>query len=297
MEQEMEQKMDTGISAVVTTPDELEAVLKDPTEYRRRGAVVVDLAALREMEHIGLVATAIFNPYGPTVETLSLASFGGEWEAGRTILLRRRLHPFYDTYIQIVTEIILGEEGWQQHLAAMLALVFSGNGRSEASRDWALTICEAVPSGVIITDFARPWTGEIRQGLAWVLQNADHLLREDIEKIDACGSAFWDQASWELKRAFRGISRTADPDASMETLSDGIELGIGDPPIASIEDINGFSEHPDFTAWWQRVATSEYQEALHTQLPGAWHGAIGQVPGMANRDNRDFDSWWKLFAT
>jgi hypothetical protein len=294
----MEPKMDTGISAVVTTPDELEVVLKDPTEYRRRGAVVVDLPALREMEHIGLVATVIFNPFGPTVETLSLASFGGEWNEGRTILLRRRLHPFSDAYVQVLTEIVFAQEGWEQHLAVLLALVLSGNGRSEANRGWAQTLCQTVPSGVIITDFAREWSGEIRQGLAWLLQHANHHLRKETEKINHCGSSFWDQASWNLDRSLRRlIHRTADPDAATETPGDGLDAGIGDPGIPSMADLNDFTEHPDFTAWWQRVATSEYQEALHTQLPGAWHGAIGQVPGMENRDNRDFDSWWRLFGT
>lgn len=289
--------VDNGVSAVVAGLEDLEVVLGDPAGYRERGAVVVRPAALRQMEHLGLVATAIFNPYGPTIETLSLASFGGEWEEGRTILLRRRLHPFSDAYIQIVTEVVLSRDDWHEHLAAMLALVFAGNGRSEASREWALSLCEAVPSGVMITEFARRWTGQIRQGLAWLLQNADHHLREAAEKIDQCGSSFWDQASWELDRSLRAVSRIADPDASLSTLPDNPEPGIGDPPIASIEDLNAFRESSVFTAWWERISPEEYQRTLHSQLPAAWHGAIGQVPGMENRDNRDFGSWWKLFAT
>jgi hypothetical protein len=100
-------------------PDELEAVLKDPTEYRRRGAVVVDLAALREMEHIGLVRHRDLQPLWTDVETLSLPASAVSGRRGERSSSGGGCIRFYDTYIQIVTEIILGEEGWQQHLAAM----------------------------------------------------------------------------------------------------------------------------------------------------------------------------------
>jgi hypothetical protein len=90
--------------------------------------------ALRRMEHIGVAATAIFNPFGPTVETLSLVCFHGDWDAGRPVLVRRRLHPFSAPYIQVITEVYLQSESWREHIAVILSTFIGGNGASIASR-------------------------------------------------------------------------------------------------------------------------------------------------------------------
>ncbi len=302
-QQQTEAATPEGVAAVVTDAAELQTVLDQPARYRMKGAVLLAPAALGEMEHIGLLATAVFNPFGPTVETLSLASFNGDWHTGRPVLLRRNLHPFTKPYIQVITEVYMQSETWRDHLAVILATFIGGNGASVASRSWAEPVLGAVPSGIVITEVGSQWTPEIRRGLAWLFQNTGDELREETEKICACGTNLRDQATWEMDRVRSLIAAPVTTDDSR-----------GIPGIATVDDLNHFTEPAAFTEWWDRIAPVEYQQALHTQLPSAWHGAIGQVPGLAQLvaagdtqgdsnaatcggggRNADFDAWWKLF--
>jgi len=305
--------MDTTNSTPVTTAEDLAVVLDSPVQYRMHGPVLLAPAALREMEHVGVAATAIFNPFGPTVETFSLGCFHGEWDAGRPVLIRRSLHPFTEPYIQAITEVYMHSESWRDHVAVILATFIGGNGAGVASRDWAEPVLATVPSGVVITDVGAQWTPEIRRGLAWLLQNTDEELREETEKIHACGSDFWQQATWEMDQVRTllgaGTGGTTDIDTRLASqmprapvfavMTDDIR---GIPDVATVDDLNDIRESPTFTAWWDQVAAVDYQRALHTQLPSAWHGAIGQVPGLMNLGNTaagrndDFDAWWRLFG-
>ncbi|MFP4152648.1 MAG: hypothetical protein ACLFSV_07355, partial [Alkalispirochaeta sp.] len=161
----------------VTTVEELAVVLDNPARYRMTGPVLLAPKALRDMTHVGIAATAIFNPFGPTVETFSIGCFHGEWDTGRPVLIRRRMHPFTEPYIQVITEVYLGSETWRDHVSVILATFIGGNGASVASREWAEPVLGAVPSGVVITDVGSQWTPAIRLGLAWLLQNTVDELR------------------------------------------------------------------------------------------------------------------------
>jgi hypothetical protein len=305
-----------GMDTTTTTAEELAVVLASPARYRMYGPVLLAAKALRDMEHIGIAATAIFNPFGPTIETLSIGCFHGEWDTGQPVLIRRRLHPFSEAYIQVITEVYMQSETWRDHLAVILATFIGGNGASVASRSWAEPVLGTVPSGIVITDFGSQWTPEIRLGLAWLFQNTGDELRTETEKIRACGTNFWDQATWEMDRVrYRAATPviSAGPEAPVFAVTTKDARDISG--IATVEDLNHYTEPAAFTQWWDHVAPVQYQQALHTQLPSAWHGAIGQVPGLAqlvaaggtqgdsnaatcggSGGNGDFDAWWKLFG-
>jgi hypothetical protein len=322
-----------GIAAVITTGDDLETVLTNPATYRMRGVVLVAPAALQRMEHIGLTATAIYNPFGPTVETLSLASFNGAWEEGRTVLLRRRLHPFSAPYIQVISEIDCAAGGWHAHLATVIALYLGDNGTSEASRGWSQPVHHHPPSGVLITEFGATWREQIGTGLAWAFRRCDRRLNEEIDRIAACGADFREQALHELHSVIGGRPGSAGPGRSGPTAARRETPCTVAADPGRLQEISRYTPSLAFTTWWDLVTTAAYQDALHQQLPAAWYGAVRHIPGIAARAasfdpiatvlgtaapggtgtsatdtsatdtpatdsaiNDEFTAWWKLFA-
>jgi hypothetical protein len=284
-----------GVAAVIHTAEQLNHILENVSTWRTRGAVLLEPQTLRSMEHIGLAATAIFNPYGPTVETLSIAVFDGNWDDGRPVLLRRKLHPFSGPYIQVVVEVSpFSREGYL-HLNAILQLFLAGNGASRESMEWADRLHLNVPSGILITSEGETYQDGIRRGLGWVFQHAGNELAEEVEKIDACGSSFWDQATWETDRWRRSLMADRDNPAGAAGLSGTALSGIPLPDAPAPEELETFTETAAFTAWWQRVVDRDYQQALFRQLPEAWYGAIRQVPALEESGNEDFRAWWELF--
>jgi hypothetical protein len=232
-----------------------------------------------------------------TAEELALVlDSPSQYRMSGPVLLRRRLHPFSEAYIQVITEVYMESATWRHHVAVILAVFIGGNGASIASREWAEPLFGVLPSGVVITDVGAQWTPQIRRGLAWIFQNTGDELRADTEKISACGSDFWQQATWEMDRVREHLAARSGPEEREPSLpiSKGPTAPVfavstddteGMPGVATLNDLFGYTEPPTFTEWWERIATVEYQRALHTQLTSAWHGAIG-----------DFDAWWKLFG-
>ena len=148
------------------------------------------------MQHAGLFATAIFNPFGPTVETVSLASFDGDWHEGRVLLLRRGLNPFSDAYIQVLSFYPGVRESWD----------YIG--------------------------------GDV----------SGELIAPDLT----------DAAPW----------------------------------------FENFEGTPSFDRWWRLATHDYYQTQLYLQLPRAWSGASGQLPGLMEAmgaEGDDFSAWWGLF--
>lgn len=100
------------VAALVASDEELQEAAQRVGAGEIRGAVLLDPSALKTMQHAELFATAIFNPFGPTVETVSLASFDGNWHKGRVLLLRRSLNPFADADVQVLSFYPGLRESW-----------------------------------------------------------------------------------------------------------------------------------------------------------------------------------------
>ena len=115
------------VAAVVASDEELQEAARRVGSGEIRGAVLLDPAALESMQHAGLFATAIFNPFGPTVETVSLASFDGEWHEGRVLLLRRSLNPFSEAYVQVLAVYPGLRRSWDE-IGGDLARFVANNG-------------------------------------------------------------------------------------------------------------------------------------------------------------------------
>ena len=282
-------KRDTDVSegvTVVRSVGEVEDVLNESDRHRVSGATLIERALLRSMRHAGLFASGIFNPFGPTIYTVTLSYFP-EWEnKNEFVLLFRRLHPFTDDWIQVLARVWLTDRYGPGSVGPTLTLFIAGNGTSAASRSWAEPLYAGPPSGVIVPAIGDKWMPAIRRGHAWLFDHPAWDLDSDIARIESCGADFWKQASAELDDPNRTIAAVESPTPRGYPTKD---------------DLVALEETPRFTYWWDLVTQPDYQRELYTQLPGAWFGAIGQNPTLALLNENatsgdDFLAWWRLFG-
>ena len=247
-------------------------------------------------EHIGLLATAIFNPMGPTVHTLSLASFDGVWDADTTVLLWRMLHPFSDDRVQILARIPAEDVGVPVEVFAYALVSFiANNGRSPASRDWAEPFLSTTPSGIVIPDRFQQYEGMFRIGFRYLLRHMDATLARDADRLEEAGPDFWKLASMEMDRV-NTLLCTGGTAALHDGPDDQLRLH---EELVDHFDLDELPESAEFSRWWDLVSNPAYQDDLYRSLPVAWAGAIGQVPGLAQLagggDTDDFLAWLRLF--
>lgn len=122
---------------VVRSVGEVEEVLNESDRHRVTGATLIERALLQSMRHVGLFASGIFNPFGPTIYTVTLSYFP-EWEnKNEFVLLFRRLHPFTEDWIQVLARVWLTDRYGPGSVGPTLTLFIAGNETSAARRSWA----------------------------------------------------------------------------------------------------------------------------------------------------------------
>lgn len=154
------------------------AELDQAVERRRQnaagaGPILVEPAALRAMEHVGLFAAISVNPNGPAVETVSLASFDGQWDEGGTVLLRRSLHPYCADRVQVLaTEAQFYED--------LISIFVANNGRTAGSVSWASPFLAAVPTGLVVPPTGAHLAPHLRLAFRYLFRDHDDMLIQDV---------------------------------------------------------------------------------------------------------------------
>ena len=219
------------VAAVVASDEELQEAARRVGAGEISGAVLLDPPALQSMQHAGLFATAIFNPFGPTVETVSLASFDGDWHEGHVLLLRRSLNPFADAYIQVLAFYPGLRRSWDD-IGGDLARFVANNGMRPHTKDWARPLYRTLPTGIITTGLAH-------------------------------------------------------------------DVGLVPEPRDDAPWFEAFEHAPSFERWWGLATHEYYQSQLYVEIPRAWSGSQGPLPGLQQAlgdEDDDFPAWWALFG-
>ena len=156
-----------GVAAVASTEDEFFAAVLRVNKGDVRGAILFDESVLGKMQHAGLFALPVFNPFGPTAQTVSLANFTGDWSRGNVYLLRRILHPFREPYVQVLAYPGRGGEPNLSQIARDLTRFLANNGMQPATKEWATPLLLTVPSGVVTTPLLEDTelAGQVKLGL------------------------------------------------------------------------------------------------------------------------------------
>lgn len=266
--------------------------LKEIAEERYRngypGPVLLERSTLYTMQHTPLLAAVIFNPFGPTIETISIAQFEGFWESCNVVMLRRSLHPLCDDRIQILASVPHAPDLTKtESIDMVLSLFIANNGRSLQSEGWAKLFLETLPSGIIIAPFANRLQSRIRLAFRCMLRQMDESLASDAHRLEQSGPDYWALATLEMREALRNLS-VDNPEVRMQ------------PELVESLDPESPAPGNAFDRWWELVASREYQTAIHCDLPAAWIGASEQVPDLLDLEKGcglgDFLSWWRLFV-
>lgn len=280
--------------STVRSPDDLERVLDRLHAGELAGPVLLEPEILPAMQHIGLFAIALFNPFGPTVNTVSLASFDGDWESERSILLRTTLHPFEDKRVQILAaeQPVEGTINFQHHIRTIW-LFLANNARTERSLEWAVPLLETVPSGVVLVPYFSEGEWILRSGLAHLLRHAHHEVAKAASQLIQAGPDYWKLASVEMDEVNARLR-----EGRLQGVSGDTPVSDFFPPLTSEELGSDELGGESFVTWWEIVSSHAYQKALHLQLPSAWTGAITHMPLPIAGDERtaDYLAWWRLFT-
>lgn len=288
------------VAAVVASDAELQEAARRIGAGEIRGAVLLDPPALETMQHAGLFATAIFNPFGPTVETVSLASFDGDWHEGRVLLLRRGLNPFSDAYVQVLS-FYSGLRGSWDYIGGDLARFVANNGMRPHSRDWARPLCRTLPTGIITTGVAHDvaLVPVLKRAFGWLFSLAEPQLAADIELLVRYGGDLWQRARAEMDSVLSSLGLAASAATGTDDAGSDMTAGLEVPePTDEAPWFEDFDSAPSFARWWRLATHDSYQRQLYLQLPPAWFGASGQLPGLQEAmgpEDDDFWAWWALF--
>jgi hypothetical protein len=260
-----------GVLTMISNAEELMMEVIRRRSIAPDGPVLVDPSAIDDMTHFGLLATVVLSPDGPTVHTISVASFDGRWDANSTVMLWRRLNPFTEDRIQVLTRLPIDDLSFPPEILNYAVGTFiASNGRSPASVEWAKTFLTTVPSGVVITHSGRE--------LEWLYPLAFQHLFQNMEA--------------SLDRIADGL-QSIGPDFG----NDILELeSWTEPPVMTKLDFSSLCHSEPFSRWWGLISSDAYQGALYQQVPEAWQAAIDRFPGqISSIDVGNFLKWWKLF--
>ncbi len=282
---------------LIDSPEALEsriAGIKGGTIASR--PVLISRKMLRRMDHIPAFSTVIFNPFGPTVDTVTLSYF--REPQGKQYLIRRSLHPFSEERNQVIASVPDypdDDEGYRGFLVRFTADFIAHNGVSKSSKDlWGRELISCIPTGVLVDESSVFSMGAIL-GFSHLLSRAEKLLEMENERIETHGSDFW-KATPQLHEILQQIQDGYEPPV--------LEFPDIEEPISNIEA----SDHPNFLSWWEKITQSVFQTDLFEAIQTAWNGSVHQFLGgrvlrsasgaseFGDDDNDDdFYKWWALF--
>jgi len=259
------------------------------------GPLLLSTELIWNMRHVPVFASAIFNPFGPTIETVSISEFTGS--ANRLILLRRSLHPFSPAWNQSLTLLsnidTATDDNYQYQydaIATILLLYIGNNATSESSRNWANQFIGTIPNGILLQHNCT-FREVVKHGLAHLLQNAETQLADDIYRVNKYGTDLWAAVTPALHNSRCNSENTA----------------ILFPDISDIDTIKYIEPGKTFMQWWNLIIAEEYQRAVYQSIQEAWQRsgtiffgggllqALGSEEEIDLSHDADFFSWWRLF--
>jgi hypothetical protein len=175
-----------------------------------------------------------------------------------------------------------GFRWWADRHAQQVEVIGEGNG--------TLSLASLVRVHDEIAGWINPMIG------AAARRGARRRRRDPRGRVDRCartrrpgrGSAEMDSALSSL-----GVAASARSGADVNG-----ELSVPEPSNDAPWS-GDFDRDPSFDRWWGLATNEYYQSQLYLQLPRAWTGSQGQLPGLRQAlgdEDDDLAPWWALFG-
>ena len=232
--------------------------------------VEIPYEVLRGGKHTPLLATLLFNPYGPTIQTIS--AMASDDPALPRLILRRDLNPFAQMWQMPVG--LLPASTSQPFVSTLnvVAAYLAGNGLG--TRVTSRSFLGSWPTAVMVCPLLAHVAPVVATALFDGARSAGLCLDGEEEQARRFGTRLWDRATEDMNRAFARF-RTRSESAAAEE----------DPP-----------EWASFQEWWRLAASREMVEAALSGTRLAWDGAIRHTPLKPEVPTEEASGWVGLFA-
>lgn len=235
----------TPRETVVSTGAELQDAVTELPPDEAMGSILVAPAALRAMEHISFFGTVIMSPAGPSIETISMGSFHGQWEDARsTVLLRRSLQPFRRDRIQVLAV------DPQDHEFTIRVFVAT-NGYAGASIPREQRFLKSIPEGIVVPPSGTHLMPHLRMAFRHLFHHAALDYQHPAHMVhEAHRGAI--QESYAFARWWNRVTEPAGQNALYTAVHEGWMSTIRKSPH---EADPGWEREPgEFHAWWRLFA-------------------------------------------
>jgi hypothetical protein len=234
--------------------------------------IPVDPALLLDLVHEPLLAQLIFNPFGPTLQTLSTAGIDEPGAPG--LMIRRSFNPHSQTE-QIPIAIVYGDglERTRQEVD-VLAGFFAVNGVGK--RVSSTPFVTAAPTALLLGWKAKAGGEWFQQMYLQALQLADVDLERPIRRYWRHRTDPWASASDDMHEVLRSFGLDADAEHNGE-------------PVANRSIADSFPE------WWEIVTDDEMIRATTDSFLTAWVGPNAVLPDAFGFSEAEMLTWLELF--
>jgi hypothetical protein len=207
------------------------------------------------------LATFLFNPLGPTVQTISVMASGDRETPD--LMVRRDLNPFAEPY-QVPIGILCGEYGSRLTLSLRTLweyLWVNGVGSRVTSREFLTSW----PTAVLLPALTAQLAPIIATAFFDAARKAGLEVTGEYLRASRFGTRLWDRARDEIDRVLAGGHLTPAEERSS----------------------HGPLHWSSFLAWWSLVTSPEMVQAAASDVYAAWRGATenaGTEPLVADND-------------
>jgi hypothetical protein len=248
---------DTGVSNSLDT-------LYAAIDSRRKKGVgpppPIGKELLFDIKHTPLFGWAIFNPFGPTISTITAAHGLPEKDL---FLIRTDMHPGN------FRSAVIGSIPWAQgfprvlHYTAFEVLNYflMGNGVNPHNAEYGWPFIEAVPTYVFVPYEHDPMIPRMamsfRHGIRY--QDLDFVTHTELARRHV--NNLWEYASAQIDMALTSLCKCEQDDDTEKTKAADNQSQIG-------------ISQQGFEAWFDFSSSIEMRRAIRRDLPSAWNGAI-----------------------
>lgn len=251
--------------------------------------ITIPPEVLREARHEPILAQFIFNPFGPTMQTLSIARTTDT--ALPSMLLRRSLNPHAEPYqVPIGLAYGTGQERALQEVE-ILALFLEANG--VGSRETSTPFVTATPCAIVLGPGVLPSPEWLRSAYLQAASRAELDLDGAVAEFHLHGTDLWAAADASLRSGMQQVLSVFGGDAGGEG---GGKSERGELPNEPTGEAEGRPTDEAFAEWWRIVTGKPMIRATLKSFPLAWNGPGPMAPDFASVELENMLAWMELFA-
>ena len=260
------------MTAVSAYADYLEEILSlDTSDYM----MPIPYELLVSLYHRPILAQIILNPFGPTLQTLSVASVGEE--DAPSIMLRRSLNPHAEPE-QLPVGVLYGDARDKNRQEIEVLTDFLGK-NGVGNRPSSMPFVTAAPNAVIPGPRGRSAPDWFRDRYRSAVRHTSIGLNGATDLFRKHGANVWSIMNDEMHAAVSAISK--QPEMRGSTRADGVR--------DAQEPLKPFRE------WWDFVTDDEVAKSAVGLFLMMWSGLAAPLDAEPEPEDLDMQGWLKMF--